>query len=47
MTKPRASRRTKKVRSTFNHSLVWVVVGDNKYWMNKANRLRTRFEKYR
>ena len=47
MTKPRASRRTKKVRSKFNHSLVWVVVGDNKYWNEKANRLRARFEKFR
>ena len=47
MTKPRASRRTKKVRSKFNYSLTWVIVGDNKYWINKANRLRARFEKFR
>jgi hypothetical protein len=47
MTKPRASHRSKKVRSKFNHSLIWLVVGDNKYWNEKANRLRARFEKYR
>ena len=47
MTKPTASRRSKRTRSIHWNRIVYVTVGENKYWNKKADKLRARFEKWR
>jgi len=47
MTKPTASNRRKRTRNVHWNHIVYVTVGENKYWNKKADKLRARFEKWR